>query len=83
MAIIHKIRVLGEKMEDVTFMPKFNYVVCSIDELKHLDTLSIYEMQGSLLVYEKKVIQQEKEEQDLKASTNNNAWLPSRSAYRG
>lgn len=64
-------------------MPKFNYVVCSIDELKHLDTLSIYEMQGSLLVYEKKVIQQEKEEQDLKASTNNNAWLPSRSAYRG
>ena len=91
MAIINKMRIHGEKMEDVTVIekilrsmtPKFNYVVCSIEELKDLDELSIDELQGSLLVHEHKIIQEDKEEQALKASTNNNALTMNRSADRG
>ena len=64
MAIINKMRIHGEKMEDVTVIekslrsmtPKFNYVVCSIEESKDLDELSIDELQGSLLVHEQKII---------------------------
>ena len=63
--------------------PKFNYVVCSIEELKYLDELSIDELQGSLLVHEQKIIQEDKEEQALKASTNNNALTTNRSADQG
>ncbi|RVW68890.1 Retrovirus-related Pol polyprotein from transposon TNT 1-94 [Vitis vinifera] len=91
MAIINKMRIHGEKMEDVTVIekilrsmtPKFNYVVCSIEESKDLDELSIDELQGSLLVHEQKIIQEDKEEQALKASTNNNALTTNRSANQG
>ena len=66
-------------MEDVTIIekilqqmtPKFNFVVSSIEESKNVDTFSIDELQSSLLVHEQKLIQQEKEEQALKDSTNN------------
>ncbi|KAL6337938.1 hypothetical protein AAG906_005403 [Vitis piasezkii] len=51
--------------------PKFNYGVCSIEESKDLDILSIDELQGSLLVHEHKMVQQDKEEQALQVSTNN------------
>ena len=51
--------------------PKFNFVVCSIEESKDIDALSIDELQSSLLVHEQKINQQEKEEQALKASTEN------------
>lgn len=52
MTIANKMRINGEKMEDVTIMekilrsmtPKFNYVVCSIDESKDIDSLSIDEL---------------------------------------
>ncbi|XP_059670646.1 uncharacterized protein LOC132316151 [Cornus florida] len=62
MAIVNKMRIHGDKMEDVTVIekvlrsltPKFNYVVCSIEESKNLDDLSIDELQGSLLVHEQK-----------------------------
>ncbi|KAL5752045.1 hypothetical protein ACOSQ2_022552 [Xanthoceras sorbifolium] len=57
MAIVNKIHIHGEKIEDMTVVekilrslsPKFNYVVCSIEESKDLDILSIDELQGSLL----------------------------------
>ena len=78
MAIVNKMRIHGDKMEDVTIIekilrsmkPKFNIVVCSIKESKDIDALSIDELQGSLLVHEQKINQQEKEEQALKASTD-------------
>jgi len=52
-------------------MPKFNYVVCSIEESKDIDALSIDELQSSLQLHEQKMNQQEQEEQALQVSTNN------------
>ena len=91
MAIVNKLRIHIDKTEDVTVIekilrsmtPKFNYVVCYIKESKDLDELLIDELQGSLLVHEQKIIQEDKEEQALKASTNNNSWTTYRSADRG
>ncbi|XP_027109120.1 uncharacterized protein LOC113759682 [Coffea eugenioides] len=67
MTIADKMRIYGEKLEDVTILekvlrsvtPKFNFVVCSIEESKDNDTLSIDELQRSLLVHEQKINQQE------------------------
>ena len=50
--ISNKMRIHGEKMEDVTIIekilrsmtPKFNFVVCSIEESKDIDVLSIDEL---------------------------------------
>ncbi|XP_015075736.1 uncharacterized protein LOC107019886 [Solanum pennellii] len=79
MAIASKMRIHGEQMQDVTIVekilrsmtPKFNFVVCSIEESKDIDELSIDELQSSLLVHEQKIIQQDKEEHALKATTDN------------
>ena len=66
-------------MEDVTIVekilhsltPKFDYVVCSIEESKDINVLSFDELQNSLLVYEQKMNRSSTvEEQALKASTN-------------
>lgn len=50
--------------------PKFDFVACSIEESKDID-----ELQSSLLVHEKKINQQEKEEQALKASSEHHSIL--------
>lgn len=79
MAIVNKMRIHGDKTTDVTVVekilrsltPKFNFVVCSIEEANDVDELSIDELQSSLLVHEKKINQQEKEEQALKAVSEN------------
>ncbi|XP_050886762.1 uncharacterized protein LOC127092031 [Lathyrus oleraceus] len=76
MAVANKMRVHGEKMEDVKIVekilrsmtPKFNFVVCSIEESKNIDELTFDELQSSLSVHEQKIIQQDTEEQALKAS---------------
>ncbi|XP_030443566.1 uncharacterized protein LOC115665889 [Syzygium oleosum] len=78
MMIANKMRIHGEKMDDITIIkkilrsmtPKFNFVVCSIEESKDIDELSIDELQSSLLVHEQKTVQQDKEEQALKAVAN-------------
>ena len=66
-------------MEDVVIVekilrsmaPKYNYVVCSIEESKDVDTLSLDELQSSLLAHEQKMNQDTiTEEQALKASTS-------------
>ena len=56
----NKMRIHSERMEDMVIIekilrsmtPKYNYVVCSIKESIDLDTLSINELQSSLLVHE-------------------------------
>ncbi|GMP48604.1 hypothetical protein CsSME_00015900 [Camellia sinensis var. sinensis] len=85
MAIVNKMRIYGDKAEDVTIVekilrsmtPKFNFVVCSIEESNDADELSIDELQSSLLVHEQKINQQEKEEHALKVSSENHS-TPSR-----
>ncbi|RDX70116.1 hypothetical protein CR513_50669, partial [Mucuna pruriens] len=79
MAIANKMRIHGDKTEDITVVEKilqsmtlkFNFVVCSIEEAHDIEELSIDELQSSLLIHEKKINQQEIEEQALKVSTEN------------
>ncbi|KAH0652619.1 hypothetical protein KY289_030297 [Solanum tuberosum] len=82
----NKMRFHGEKMNDVIIVekilrsltPKYDYVVCSIEESKDIDELSLNELQSSLLVHEQKMNRNStSEEQALKAST----FIPSN--YRG
>ncbi|KAA8547145.1 hypothetical protein F0562_003589 [Nyssa sinensis] len=85
MAIVNKMRNHGDKTEDVTILekilrsmiPKFNFVVCSIEEANDIEEFSTNELQSSLLVHEQKINQQENKEQALKASTENHS-TPSR-----
>ena len=42
--------MVGKMLRSLT--TKFNYVVCSIEELKDLSTLRIDELHGSLLIHE-------------------------------
>ncbi|KAL0350102.1 UNVERIFIED_CONTAM: hypothetical protein Sradi_4159400 [Sesamum radiatum] len=79
MAITNKMRIFGDKSEDIIIIekilrsltPKFNFVVCAIEESKNIDKLSLDELQSSLLVHEQKFKQQDNEEQALTASTGN------------
>jgi len=60
MTIANKMCFHGGNMEDVVIVekilrsmaPKYNYVVCSIEESKDVDTLSLDELQSSLLIHE-------------------------------
>ncbi|XP_022156940.1 uncharacterized protein LOC111023772 [Momordica charantia] len=79
MVVANKMRFHGENMEYVVIVekvlrsmtPKFNYVVCSIAESKDVDTLSLNELQSSLLVHEQNMNRDSTtEEQALKASTS-------------
>ncbi len=62
MTVANKMRVHGEKMDDVKIVEKilrslsekFNYIVCSIEESKYIDNLSIDELQSSLITHEQK-----------------------------
>ena len=89
MAIVNKMRIHGDKTEDVLIVekilrsltPKFNFVVCAIEEANDVGLLLIDELQSSLLVHEQKINQQEEEEQALKVVSENHS-TPSR-ADRG
>ncbi|GMJ16121.1 hypothetical protein HRI_005281300 [Hibiscus trionum] len=75
MAIVNKMRTYAEKLEDVvviekilrSLLPKYNFVVCSIEESKDLDILSIDELENSLMIHESKFALQEQEKQALQA----------------
>jgi len=62
MAIVKKMRIHGDKAEDVSIVekilrsltPKFNFVVCSVEEANDVGELSIDELQSSFLVHEQK-----------------------------
>ncbi|KAL5756364.1 hypothetical protein ACOSQ2_021110 [Xanthoceras sorbifolium] len=57
MGIANRMRFHGEQMNDVVIIekilcslaPKYDYVVCSIEESKDIDALSLDELQSSLL----------------------------------
>ena len=58
--IANKMKIHGENMQQVviiekilrSMISKFDYVVCSVEESNNLDTLTIDELQSSLLVHE-------------------------------
>lgn len=91
MAIVNKMQIYCDKTEDVDIIekilrsmtPKFNFVVCSIEESKNIVELSLDELQSSLLVHEQKIQRQEKEQQALKASTDNHPLSSNKARGRG
>lgn len=48
---------------------KFNYVVCSIEQSKDIDALTVDELQSSLIVHEQKFQRRKGEEQALKMTS--------------
>ncbi|RVW88219.1 Retrovirus-related Pol polyprotein from transposon TNT 1-94 [Vitis vinifera] len=93
MSVSNKMRFHGEQMLEVTIVEKilrfltdnFNYIVCSIEESKDTDTLTIDELQSSLIVHEQKFHQKPVEEQALKVTTDERigAGGRGRNSYRG
>ncbi|XP_075481356.1 uncharacterized protein LOC142522083 [Primulina tabacum] len=76
LAIANKMKANGENKGDVAVVekilrsmtPKFDYVVCSIEESKNIDILTIDELQSSLFVHEQRMRSHEEEEHALKIS---------------
>ena len=73
LTIANKMKANGENKGDVAVVekilrsmtPKFDYVVCSIEESKDTDTLTIDELQSSLLVHELRMTSHVEEAQAL------------------
>ncbi|PNX59573.1 retrovirus-related Pol polyprotein from transposon TNT 1-94, partial [Trifolium pratense] len=80
LAIANRMSTQGERLEQVSVVekilrslsPKFNYVVCSIEESNDVTTLSIDELQSSLTLHEQRMKGQQEstEEQALKVSNS-------------
>ncbi|CAL2246235.1 unnamed protein product [Prunus armeniaca] len=79
LGIANRMRSNGGTMEEVkvvekilrSFTPKFDYVVCSIEESKNVAEMRIDELQSSLLVHEQRLncTTASEEQAALKAST--------------
>jgi transposase InsO family protein len=78
MTVVNKMRTNGAKnLTDLTIIEKilrsmtskFDYVVCSIEESKDLDVISIDELQSSLVVHEQRMNVHIMEEHALKVTT--------------
>lgn len=75
-SVANRMRSYGQKMDDVVVVEKifrslterFNYIVCSIEESRDIDKMSIDELQSSLIVHEQKFRRHNSEEQALKAT---------------
>ena len=76
LTIANKMKIHGESMKQVVIIEKilrsmtsrFDYVVCSVEESNDLDTLTIDELQSSLLVHEQRMNGHERDEQALKVT---------------
>ena len=74
LTIANKMKANGDDKGDVAVVEKilrsmtskFDYVVCSIEESKDIDTLTIDELQSSLLVHEQCMSSHKEEENALK-----------------
>ncbi|XP_074328427.1 uncharacterized protein LOC141666336 [Apium graveolens] len=73
METVNDMRNYGETIDDVKIVEfffrsltdNFNYVVCSIEESKDIDSLTVDELHASLQVHERKVIEKKTEEHVL------------------
>ncbi|BBH07042.1 ADP glucose pyrophosphorylase large subunit 1 [Prunus dulcis] len=76
LSIANKMKAHGENMSQTmitekilrSMISKFNYVVCSIEESNNMTTMTIDELQSSLLVHEQRMKGQGEEEQVLKVT---------------
>ena len=74
--VANDIRNYGEDIQDVkiiekilrTLADKFNYIVCSLEESKDIDLLSMDELQSSLIMHEQKFQRTNSEDQALKVT---------------
>ena len=74
LTIANKMKANGDDKGDVAVVEKilrsmtskFDYVVCSIEKSKDIDTLTIDELQSSLLVHEQCMSSHKEEENALK-----------------
>ena len=74
LSIANKMKINGENKGDVevvekilrSMTPKFDYIVCSIEESKNTTILTIDELQSSLLVHEQRMSSHVEEEHALK-----------------
>ena len=63
MSLASKMQMHGDSITDVaavekilrSLTPKFDYIVCSIEEANNVEEMQIDELQSSLLVHEQKV----------------------------
>ncbi|XP_074327355.1 uncharacterized protein LOC141665271 [Apium graveolens] len=99
MSTANDMRNCGEDMNDVKIVEKilrsltdnFNFVVCSIEESKDIDKLTVDELQASLLVHEQKVISKRNEEQVFQVESEprnmmtrgRNTYQRGRNGFRG
>jgi len=93
LAIANRVTSHGERLEKTVIVEKvmrsmtskFSYVVCSIEESNDVTTLSVDELQSSLLVHEQRMqVQHSKEEeQALKVSQSARSYGRGRGARTG
>ncbi|XP_068319698.1 uncharacterized protein [Pyrus communis] len=92
LTIANKMRIHGEKMEDVVVIEKilrsmttkYDYVVCSIEESNDLDILSIDELQSNVLVHEQRMGRHTSDEQAVKVTYDiHQGGRGGRSSFRG
>ncbi|XP_016544320.2 uncharacterized protein LOC107844406 [Capsicum annuum] len=80
MAVVNQLRKYREKVDDVrvvekilcSLAPKFDYVVCAIEEPKDLDSMTVEQLEGSLQARKEKMKRRKKEplEQLLKTQAS-------------
>jgi len=91
MEIVNDMRNSGEELHDVKIVEKilrsltdnFNFVVCSIEESKDIDSLTVDELQTSLQIYESKVVERRSEEHVLQMENEPINAKRGRGTYRG
>ena len=79
LTIANKMKIYGEHIKQVVIIEKilrsmtsrFDYVICSIEESNNLNTLTIDELQSSLLVHEEWLNGRISDEQALKVTYDN------------
>ena len=78
--IVNQMRRYGDKIEEVhvvenilrSLTPKFDYVVCVIEDSKDLDSMALEQLEGSLQAHEDKIKRRQNDslEQALKAKVS-------------